>query len=513
MYPFWRWTNFFLRTWVYLLNSLFFFSIVIPFCSKLSFRALFSISPFYPQKICNSETGDIISDMSRSNKTLTFISRIAAIWHHVFRMQRLFDDQPDRGLLGKSVIRIYYVIWNYFCKGFIGTLGLIVIYPALCLTISSVSFVFGLLTPVWYPILSILQHLAFVIFFDWESRKKFCWSVFPIIRIVLKFVFVGVFGSILSIITGTLICPVLSVLVTCFGIVRYLYRKTQDCCMLNCLLKGLGRVPAINSFIARRIAGPGLASEHLFQIRPEQALAALEIFIETQILNAYLKFVRAKLNEPLNTYKETLSPIFKKYSYALGSSNGPYNEVVKKTNEYIAEYDIVYKEKLDKLEKNLDKRKLQDVRLSDKNLNIFLNEAVRIVQFNYENIINKYNKVSVEDLFNDARIESNDWQTFTGYVVEDIFGVGILTPLEDTHESFSLEVDHLNLSKYTEMIATSELRDDLDLVMAQYNPKSLKVSVFRSEYFDISLFIANSSCFNTFKSTTEYFHHRLVIFC
>lgn len=507
MYPFWRWTNFFLRTWVYLLNSLFIFCVVIPFCSKLSLRALFSISPFYPRKICNKDTGAIISDRSKSNKTLTFVSRIAAIWNHVSKSRKTFEDQPDRGLLGKSVTRIFNVIWNYFIKGFIGTVGLILIYPILCLTVSLVSLVIGLLTPVWYPVLSILQHLAFVFMFDWELRDKFCRSVLPIFAIVIRFFLIGVVGSILAFVTAVLICPLLSIIVTCFAIVRYLYRKSQDCLMFNCILKSLAKVPSNNTFIARRIAGPGLASEHLFQIRPEQALAALEISIETKILNAYLNFIRDKLNEPLETYKEKLSPIFNEYSFELTTFKGPYKDVMTKTNEYIASYEKICREKLDKLERSLNKRKLKDVRMSHKNLNIFLNEAVRIVQFNYENIINKYKKATVEDLFNEAHLESNDWQTFTGHIVEEIFGAGILTPLEDTHESFNLEVDHLNLSKYTEMIATSELRDDLDLVMINYKPDSNHVSV-RIPEEKCSLFQASSIYYDLNTVSVATLDHR-----
>ena len=47
-----------------------------------------------------------------------------------------------------------------------------------------------------------------------------------------------------------------------------------------------------------------------------------------------------------------------------------------------------------------------------------------------------------------------------------------MTPLEDSDEFFSLEVNHLNLKKYSEMIANSTVRDDLDLISTNYSPKS-----------------------------------------
>jgi hypothetical protein len=60
--------------------------------------------------------------------------------------------------------------------------------------------------------------------------------------------------------------------------------------------------------------------------------------------------------------------------------------------------------------------------------------------------------------------------------LEKVFSVGILTPLENTDKYFSIEVNHLNLSKYTEMIANSELRDDLDAYFIKYNPKRNNIS-------------------------------------
>jgi hypothetical protein len=52
-----------------------------------------------------------------------------------------------------------------------------------------------------------------------------------------------------------------------------------------------------------------------------------------------------------------------------------------------------------------------------------------------------------------------------------------LTPLEDSDEFFSLEVNHLNLLKYSEMISHSEMRDDLDLVNTNYNPICGHISI------------------------------------
>ena len=61
--------------------------------------------------------------------------------------------------------------------------------------------------------------------------------------------------------------------------------------------------------------------------------------------------------------------------------------------------------------------------------------------------------------------------------MEEIFGTGFATPLEQTDCVFSLEVDHLNLEKYAKMISNSELRDDLDIVNTNYRPRRTHVVV------------------------------------
>ena len=46
-------------------------------------------------------------------------------------------------------------------------------------------------------------------------------------------------------------------------------------------------MPAGDSFIVRRVAGPGLASDFFYQIKTEQALVALEARMEMDELQAY----------------------------------------------------------------------------------------------------------------------------------------------------------------------------------------------------------------------------------
>ena len=209
--------------------------------------------------------------------------------------------------------------------------------------------------------------------------------------------------------------------------------------------------------------------------------------IEIEILKSYLEFVRKKLYEPLEAYRQTLSPIFNVYSYMLQSQTGPYEKLEKEINEKYRLYEEKCHKRISQLEKNIYSSKLSQIRLNEKSLTIVLHEAAKLAKHYYEEVILKYNDKSSTQMFMKKCLEENDWTAFAGQLLEAIFGEGILVPLEETHDFFNLEIDHLNLSKYTAMIASSEIRDDLDLARIKYSPQSESVSISIPER-DLSLF-------------------------
>ena len=101
--PFWRWTNFCYRTWSWTLNFLFLFLIVVPWCSPVSFRALFSVHPFLPDYEVSQLNGSL--HKKPSSLTQTLVSRLKNLWRHISKRRTDFEAMPDRSLLGKSVLR------------------------------------------------------------------------------------------------------------------------------------------------------------------------------------------------------------------------------------------------------------------------------------------------------------------------------------------------------------------------------------------------------------------------
>jgi len=99
----------------------------------------------------------------------------------------------------------------------------------------------------------------------------------------------------------------------------------SDGIFFHTIIRCNAKVPSNDTFIARRVAGPGLASDHFFQvaftnnsqycfllvlllirlikINPEQALAALEANVEMNLLDAYRTYIEKIIEEPTRLFK------------------------------------------------------------------------------------------------------------------------------------------------------------------------------------------------------------------
>ena len=99
--------------------------------------------------------------------------------------------------------------------------------------------------------------------------------------------------------------------------------------------------------------------------------------------------------------------------------------------------------------------------MAEKHLQIVLCEGTKIVQKHYEESILKYLNKSKKNFFIDKHLDEDDWQSkefisriiiyflnhifwklkeITEEILQSLFGVGILEPLETTDQYFKLEV-------------------------------------------------------------------------
>ncbi|CAF4591237.1 unnamed protein product, partial [Rotaria sp. Silwood2] len=270
-YPFWRWKLFALRTYCWLLNAIYTFCLVIPFASPVSFRALLSPRPFRPDYKFNRD--DLKLHEDPSSKTETFISRLAALWNHVRQSRQKFERAPDRA------------------KGFVGTVAICTVYPVSCVLLSTGSFILGALSPIWMPILTLLFHIVQILVYDANSAGEYGRKFFCLINILITdFLLCGIVQPILVLI-ALVFSPITSLLILIYALLHRFAGGLYDIIVFKLIIKRLARIPAHDTFLARRIAGPGLAAQYFYQVSSPEVLAALESLIEQKELKMYRSYI------------------------------------------------------------------------------------------------------------------------------------------------------------------------------------------------------------------------------
>jgi len=150
---------------------------------------------------------------------LTLYSRLKAVWTHVAESRAKFEATPDKGLIGKSVSRIFNLIWNYVFVGGVGSASLVVFNSAICLGSSALSLLVCVTSPAWYPLASVLMHLLFITIYDWEfayvSGYSHNWNIvfFSLWRMIIgHLVLGGVCHPVFAALTAFIACPTLSLI-------------------------------------------------------------------------------------------------------------------------------------------------------------------------------------------------------------------------------------------------------------------------------------------------------------
>lgn len=118
--------------------------------------------------------------------------------------------------------------------------------------------------------------------------------------------------------------------------------------IFHVIIKKRGRIPASDSFVVKRIAGPGLASDYYFQISPEQALAAFEAKMEWDELAVYQTDIESTIMQPQKDFSHFIEACFGSFSAQL-SKNGPYKSLEKEAQNLLT----VLHEKLERRRRDL----------------------------------------------------------------------------------------------------------------------------------------------------------------
>ena len=447
--PFWRWTAYMVRTWAWMTNAMLYLILLIPFCSMFSLRALLSPTEFLLAGL-DRNTGKVRP--LEENRTRTMCSRIYDLWHHVFKYRRKFESGPDTGLLGRNCSRPLNVFWNYFVKGFCGTVILLTIFPALCLTISFTSLTLGLLCPILMPIISLLFSLFMVLIYDFDSPhgKR---SVLPLFQYyVFLFLFEGLFQMIFAFLSGVIFIPLVALITFLSGCIWAASRACWDKCCLYTVLKPRGRVPAIDSWVAVRVSGPGLASNFLYQAKPQTILKALKIQLELDLLETYEKVTIRQIEQPGREFDQFFQQLREPFFADSGSHAKPEFRELISLKEKLKKEELAREMKARRatLVKNGIPRDVRkQVKLRAEDLQTTTACASKMLEMlipymmKYEVQTPAEEEAKRRQLFEGRGLKPDDWTMFAQQMLSEVFSTGILTPLEDSDEAFSLDAEML----------------------------------------------------------------------
>ncbi|SPP84378.1 uncharacterized protein LOC117586652 isoform X1 [Drosophila guanche] len=472
-WPFWRLLNMLQRIWCWSWNMMFLLGILVPWCSPLGLRALCYVKPFMPDLELSQINGTLFP--RKTSITQTMASRLIELWRHISKSRTHFETEPDTGFIGKGLTRNLNRTWNYFVKGFLGTVIILFAFPLICLATSLLSIGLAITAPLWIPVFVLLLHIYMILIYDLDApdntKNRYC---ILLEAIVWNLLIQGLLQPVAAVLVATLICPLAAGIVFIVGVIRYTLRLVWDSLTYHLFIKKCGRVPASDSIAVKRIAGPGLALDYYFIIRPEQALAALEAKMELDELQAYQHATERVVLQPQQDFLQFVEACFGPFSAQI-SKIGPYLSLDREAQDLMSTLHEKLEKRRRELQTALTTQVKSRIKLNTKELKIAIQLAAHILEKYYPSHVIGRLSITEEEFWDNKGLTVNDWPGLAGLIYTDIFSLDFLTPLTEHDTHFKLEPHaSLDLMRYTEMVKNANDvigSKGLDLLGNVYAPR------------------------------------------
>ncbi|VDN97795.1 unnamed protein product [Rodentolepis nana] len=153
----------------------------------------------------------------------------------------------------------------FFSASFLSLL-LILLMPPLCLLLSTLSIAFGLAALPLIPLLSLVFHLFCVLLYDFYKPAVHANGVLPIVEVFVWHLGIRcVLQFITALLCGLVLYPIVALLWSVFGVLRWCLRSIWDTTVFHLCLRPYLRIPANDNCILKRRAGPGLSPMHFYK--------------------------------------------------------------------------------------------------------------------------------------------------------------------------------------------------------------------------------------------------------
>ena len=463
-YPGWRWRKYFVSFYTYFMNLMFFLLVGMVLKGPFSLSALLLWYKYPTEYSLDHQTGNVYA--SRFGNT--YVTIVSSLWQNIAKRRMNFEKQPDSGLLPKNMSRIFNRFYLYVIYGFFGTLLFSIFFPLICVIVILLGIVLLITYPIWYLVVSLFIILIRTLIYDWEyedgTLRNPKGKVFPLFYFVIYKIGIRVLLQLIVSILIVLLMPVFSVITVLLACLRRSSRYMWDLFIYVVVIKPRARVPVTNTFVARRISGPGLATDYYYQINPSQALIKLEYDLEQKELSLYQSFMSSLLSQPGHTYARFIDNILVPLGYSSNLKNenasvtlirNQMNSLTKKLNK--------------KMEARREEFQLEHptvgfgrIRMVKQDLDFTLQMATEIIEEFYTKRVFVYPSMERETLFQGHGLDLDDWDGLAKVQLNETFSPSFLVPLEDSDESFHLDVERLGFNDYVEAISSGLATHDLD---------------------------------------------------
>jgi len=269
-------------------------------------------------------------------------------------------------------------------------------------------------------------------------------------------------------------------------------------------IKKCGRVPASDSLAVRRIAGPGLALDYYFLIKPEQALAAFESKMELDELQAYQHSLETIILQPQKDFSQFVEACFGPFSAQL-SKLGPYYGLEREAHDLMSSLHEKLEKRRRDLQTGLTTAVKSRIKLNTMELKIAIQQAAHMLERFYPTHVLARLSISEDDFWDAKGLSVGDWAGLAGLLFAEIFSLDFLTPLSDNDTQFKLEPhSQLDLSRYTDMVQNAVDimgANGPDLLGNVYAPRG-NIQV-HSPYLEVSAFNPRSRLTSTSKKPAD----------
>lgn len=166
-------------------------------------------------------------------------------------------------------------IFNYFeCYVFrfffVGVLLVLIGFPILIVVASAVTLALVLTFWAWMPLILAVTYLFNIFLKQFETaldRYGFWSRTFPLFVIVIRLV-INLLVIVVVSLNLIVVVPLRSGFWLTVAVVVNLFRRVFDKIMM-CVFTKLGRTPSRDTFVARKISGPGMSKDFYMSINEE----------------------------------------------------------------------------------------------------------------------------------------------------------------------------------------------------------------------------------------------------